>query len=293
MLDKEHPEFVSYQTMVSYKMELCRALAPYASAVLLDPVYGAAQAVASGVLPSSTGLLVSIEATGYGGSDDRRITELLPHWSVEKIKRMGGSAVKLLLYYRPDIADIAAKQLHTVEMLADDCLQADIPFVVEPKSYTVGEEPEEFARVKPQLVIETAQQVTALPVDVLKAEFPAELQYEKDEGRLLGLCRQLSEASRVPWVILSAGVDFELFRREVEIACKGGASGFLAGRALWQESTRIPSPAERAKFLEHTVVHRLKQLAEIANAYGTPWYAKFGFERDALTPIAEGWYKDY
>jgi tagatose 1,6-diphosphate aldolase len=293
MLDDEHPELVSYQTMVSYKMDLCRTLAPYASAVLLDPVYGAAQAIASGALPSSTGLLVSIEATGYGGSDDRRITELLPDWSVGKIKRMGGSAVKLLLHYRPDIADIASRQLKTVETLADDCLKADIPFVVEPKSYTVGENPEGFAQVKPQLVIETAQQVAALPIDVLKAEFPADLQYEKDEERLLVLCRQLNEASRVPWVILSAGVDFELFRQEVEIACKGGASGFLAGRALWQEAAHIRSPAQRMKFLEDTVVPRLKQLTEIANTYGTPWYAKLGVKEDALTPIAEGWYKDY
>ncbi|GAI65110.1 unnamed protein product, partial [marine sediment metagenome] len=30
-----------------------------------------------------------------------------------------------------------------------------------------------------------------------------------------------------------------LFYQEVELACQAGASGFLAGRALWQEATQI------------------------------------------------------
>lgn len=294
MLDEEHPKAVSYRTMVDYKLDLCRALAPHASAVLLDPVYGAAQAIAAGLLPGATGLLISMEATGYSGSKEGRITQLLPQWSVEKVKRMGGTAAKLLLYYRPDLADVAAKQLSLVKGLADDCLEADIPFLVEPMSYRVGEKnAAEFARIKPQLVIETARQVTALPIDVLKAEFPADLGYEKEGKRLLHLCRQLDKASRVPWVILSAGVDFELFYRQVEIACKAGASGFLAGRAVWQEATYIHSRRERLRFLETTVAERLRHLAKVANTYGKPWYAKLGIQRHALAPVAECWYQGY
>ncbi len=57
----------------------------------------------------------------------------------------------------------------------------------------------------------------------------------------MNLCKELDQASRLPWVLLSAGVDFESFRIQVEIACKAGASGFLAGRALWQEGARIPA----------------------------------------------------
>jgi tagatose-1,6-bisphosphate aldolase len=109
--------------------------------------------------------------------------------------------------------------------------------------------PTRFAKTKPGLVIETARQITALPIDVLKAEFPADIESEPDEGRLLELCRELDRASRLPWVLLSAGVGFELFRKQVEIACKAGASGFLAGRALWQEGVGIRSRAERIGLL--------------------------------------------
>lgn len=277
MLNGKNPEAVSDETMVDYKLDLCQVLAPRASAVLLDPVYGAIQAIAAGVLPADTGLLVSLEDADYESTTEGRITKLLPDWSVEKVKRLGAAAAKLLLYYRPDLPSTAAKQSDTVRRLADDCQREDIAFLVEPKSYAVGErekDPREFARVKPQLVIESARQLTELPIDVLKAEFPAEMEYEEDQGHLSHLCQQLNDASRVPWVLLSDGVNFEVFCRQVEIACRAGASGFLAGRALWQEATAFTSRTQRLRFLETTVARRLDLLVNIANAYGTPWYLK-------------------
>ena len=290
MLNEKHPGDVSYQMMVEFKLDLCEILAPHASAILLDPVYGAAKAIAAGVLSTDTGLLVSLEATGYSGEAEARVTDILTDWSVGKIKKMGATGVKLLLYYRPDV-DVAARQLSIVRQVADDCLSMDIPFVLEPVSYKVGRaevDPQGFAAVKPRLVIETAKEVTALPIDVLKAEFPADLRYENDHGRLLDLCQQLDEASQVPWVILSGGVNFDLFYRQVEVACQAGASGFLAGRALWQEATQIMSRRERSKFLETTVVERLKALSNLANTHGTPWHTK-----SEPGEIAEHWYSSY
>jgi len=105
---------------------------------------------------------------------------------------------------------------------------------------------------------------------------------------LLDLCHQLNEASQVPWVILSAGVNFEIFYREVEIACQAGASGFLAGRALWQEATQISSRQERLKFLETTVIKRLESLTELANKYGTPWHTKL-----EASEVDESWHRAY
>ena len=141
MVERELNEKIEYQGMVEYKLELCAALAPYASGILLDPNYGVAQCIARGVFPGHTGLLVSIEASGYQSNGQGRVTALLDGWGVEKIKRMGGSAVKILLYYRPDLAEIASKQLSTIKVVAEECLKYDIPFLVEPVSYPVrGEE---------------------------------------------------------------------------------------------------------------------------------------------------------
>jgi tagatose 1,6-diphosphate aldolase len=295
-LNEKNPNAVSYQDMVDFKLDLCQAVAPFASAILLDPEYGAGQAIAAGLLPGPKGLLVSMEKTGYTGDSTARITELLPGWSVKKVKKMGASAVKLLIYFRPDLKDVASKQLDLVARLADQCLEEDIAFLVEPVSYPIEKawsSSKKFAGIKPGLVIETARQITALPIDVLKAEFPADIKFEQDEGKLLGLCRELNRASRLPWVLLSAGVDFESFRKQVKIACKAGASGFLAGRALWQESAQIRSRGERMKFFRNTAAPRLKELAELADIYGKPWYSRLGAENGKFAPVAEGWYQSY
>jgi tagatose 1,6-diphosphate aldolase len=295
-LNEKNPDAVSYQDMVDFKLDLCRAVAPFASAILLDPEYGAAQAIAAGALPAGKGLLVSLERSGYSGSSNARITELLPGWSVKKAKRMGASAVKLLIYFRPDLKDVATRQLDLVARLADECLQEDIAFLVEPVSYPVedgGASTKKFAGMKPRLVIETARQITALPIDVLKAEFPVDMRFERDEAALLKLCQELNQASRRPWVLLSAGVDFDSFRKQVEIACKAGASGFLAGRALWQEGAQIRSREERMRFFQNVAAGRLKELADIADQYGQPWYFKLEAERGRLSPVAEGWYQTY
>lgn len=295
-LNEKNPEAVSYQDMVDFKLDLCQAVAPFASAILLDPEYGAGQAITAGLLPGSKGLLVSIEKTGYAGDSTARITELLPDWSVKKVKKMGASAIKLLIYFRPDLKDIASIQLDLVARLADQCIEEDIAFLVEPVSYPVektGKFSKKFAEIKPGLVIETARQITALPIDVLKAEFPADIKFEQDEGKLLGLCRELNQASRLPWVLLSAGVDFESFRKQVKIACKAGASGFLAGRALWQEGAQIHSRDERMKFFQNTAAPRLEELVELADSYGKPWYSRLGAENGRFAPVTEGWYRSY
>jgi len=296
MIDEENPEGVNYEEMVERKLELCSSLAKYASAVLLDPIFGAAQCISHRVLPNNTGLLVSIEASGYSGEKEQRLTKLLDEWSVEKIKRMGASAVKILVYYRPDLKQLASQQLNTVNTVALECIKYDLPFLVEPKSYHIGNEinnPQGFASLKEQLVIKTARDITALPIDVLKAEFPADLGYKKDKPELIELCHQLDMASQVPWVILSAGVDFDLFYQQVEIASQAGASGFLGGRAIWQEAMYIDDARDRVHYLSTVGADRLKKLTEIANKYAVPWYKKLGVSAQELAQTSERWYKEY
>jgi tagatose 1,6-diphosphate aldolase len=295
-MNAENPDAVTYQDMVDFKLDLCRAVAPFVSAVLLDPVYGAAQAIAAGILPGHIGLLVSIEKTGYSGERTARITELLTDWSVEKVKRMGASAVKLLVYFRPDLKATASRQLDLITKVADQCLKEDIPLLVEPVSYPVeevGVSLPKFADMKPGLVIETARQITVLPIDVLKAEFPADMEFEQDEKKLLQLCQELDRASRLPWVLLSAGADFKTFKKQVEIACKAGASGFLGGRALWQEGVQIRSREERMTFFKTTAAPRLKELAEQVHKYGKPWYTKIGSVTGEFEAADESWYQKY
>jgi tagatose 1,6-diphosphate aldolase len=296
MINRNAPEQVSYDVLVEYKRDLTERLAPEATAVLLDPIYGAAQAIAGGDLSGNVGLLVSLEETGYESNAQGRVTTLLPEWSVEKVKRMGASAVKILLYYRPDLAGNAAGQRQVTRLVSAQCLDWDIPFLVEPITYAISEneqDPASFATRKTDLVVGSAHDLTPLGVDVLKAEFPADLRYEQDEGRLLAACQQLDEASQAPWILLSAGVSFDEFARQVKIACQAGASGFLGGRAIWEEAMRMPARSDRRAWLDTVGRDRMRRLYEMAGEFGRPWWKKWADSLEELIDISPDWHRQY
>ncbi len=291
-LNPDNPGSVDYRQMVDFKMDLVRALGDRASAVLLDPKYGAAQAIAGGILPGRVGLLVSLEKSGYTGPGSARITELLPGWNAKKARRMGASAAKLLVYFRPDLKEAAARQLDLIKRVCEDCSNEDLPLLVEPVAYPV-ESDKDFSAAKPELVIETARQITSLPIDILKAEFPAELDYEKDGDRLEDYCRQLNEASRLPWVLLSAGVSYDVFKKQVEIASRAGACGFLAGRALWQEGAEMISRKERQAFFESVSVERIDELISIVKTNAKPWQQHFSSPVENIEQVDKDWFSSY
>jgi tagatose 1,6-diphosphate aldolase len=273
----------TYEEMVTFKRQVTAALGPYASAVLLDPIFAAAQCIVGGDLPGKAGLLVSIEATGYEGDPKARRSGLIPGWSVEKIRRMGAQAVKLLLYYNP-AAPTAPQQEALLEQVRDECLKHDILFLMECVTYPIrdGED-------KATLVIESAKRLAPLGVDVYKAEFPGEGADSPDQ--LLENCRRLTEAIGGPWVLLSAGVDWDLFRVQADIAMRGGASGFLAGRAIWKEAMKLQG-AEREAFLRSVSVARFKELVSIAEQHATPWSVRAQAALARLQ-VREGWHETY
>ena len=286
-LNPAAPDQVGDDQMIAFKRQVIRALAPAASAVLLDPEIGAAQCVTSGALPGNIGLLTALEETGYTGDPTARQSKVLPGWSVEKARRMGASGIKLLVYYHPK-TPTAPHIEALVQQVADDCAKHEIPLFVEPLSYS----PDPSRKKLPpeeryEVVIETARRLTPLGVDVLKAEFPLDISAEPDEGRWKKACEALTQASQVPWVLLSASVDFETYLRQVLIACCAGASGVAVGRAVWQEATSMQGEA-RAAFLRDVAYTRMQRTTELCDALARPWTHYFA------APTIEGkWYSAY
>ncbi|MFA7187384.1 MAG: tagatose-bisphosphate aldolase, partial [Dehalococcoides mccartyi] len=81
--------------------------------------------------------------------------------------------------------------------------------------------------------------------------------------------------------------------RELEIACQCGASGFLAGRAVWQEALEITNPANRQDFINRIAVERFKRLCQIAENGGRPWYEKLGLKTGNFINPSQHWYAEY
>jgi tagatose 1,6-diphosphate aldolase len=293
MLHPDSPKSSAYAEMEAVKLGVTEALAPHASGYLLDPEYGAGPAINRFVLPGRTGLLVALEQSGYEKQGNWRLTTLLDGWGVEKVKKLGASAAKLLLFYSPDAPrDVVDHQKKIVKTVADECRQLDLAFVCEPMSYSVDGSAEEFAHKKADIVIRTAEALTPLGMDVLKAEFPGDPKVTTDPAELRKNCERLSRATKVPWVVLSAGADFAVFRGLVEQAVQGGASGFLAGRAIWKDAFQEKDLAAQMAYVRTQGVKNFQVLAELANRYARPWWDFYG-GKGKLADHFEGWYLKY
>ena len=259
MFDSEQPDAVSDATLVEFKLEVTSVVGPHSTAVLLDPVFGAVQAINAGALTPAVGLIVALEETGYEDLPSNRRSRTTPDWSAERIARIGGSAVKLLVYYHPE-AGHAPSQRHLIDEVARACDMNEIPLIIEPLSFSIDPN---VARIggneRCSVVIESARQLSAIDgVDLLKAEAPFD-PVEVPRSEWFALCEQLTDASKVPWVLLSSGMPFELFEDVTSVACQAGASGVLAGRSLWREAVHMPKQ-ERTEFLQTVVVERVNRL---------------------------------
>ncbi|NJM41971.1 MAG: tagatose 1,6-diphosphate aldolase, partial [Anaerolineae bacterium] len=209
-LRPDNPDAVTPAEMVTFKTEVVSVLSQVAPSVLMDPEVGAAQCVAAGALSGQNGLMVAVEATGYAGNATERQSRLLPNWGVAKSRRMGASAVKLLVYYHPD-APNARDMEDFVKQVAEDSLANDIAFFLEPLSYSPDPSKKNLAsEEKRRVVIASARNLVVPGVDVVKAEFPLEIKEQPDERHWAEACAELSAACAVPWVLLSAGVNYEI-----------------------------------------------------------------------------------
>ena len=232
-------------TLVDFKVAVAEELSPYASALLLDTHFGM-QAMARMQCP----LIVAADALEYGEpgvvSDTR----------FDRAPLRGTSAVaaKLLVVWRRD-----AQRGRRVAMTRDfvrACHGAKLLAIVEGVA----------RRDDDDLLLEAARELAACGPDVYKAEVPGfgKASLEETARR----CEQITQAIDVPWVVLSAGVTLEDFPNSVEAACRGGASGFLAGRAIWSDAV-ASWPAVRAALRERAVP-RLQRLAEIVDRFAQP-----------------------
>jgi tagatose 1,6-diphosphate aldolase len=286
-MNPENPKQVNDLDIVNFKSEVVTLLSSVTSSVLLDPEFGAAQCIASGSMPGNIGLICALEKTGYCGDTIARHSKLLPGWSVEKARRLGASAIKLLVYYHPKSE--TANEIETlVQQVAEECKQEDIVLFLEPLSYSLIKGEKLCASERRVVVIETASRLSSLGADILKAEFPSDIKSIQSEKFWQEACVELTQASVIPWVLLSASVDFETYFNQAQIACDAGASGVAVGRAVWKEAI-FNTGQDRTTFLESTAKPRMSRLTELCNTNAVPWKEYFCPPED----LGENWYVSY
>lgn len=282
------PADTSYDVAAQMKRDIVVALSFHASAVLLDNQYGLQSLVD---MNGGSGVLLSYEESGYSGDSTYRRIKFEEGWTVAKIKQMGASAVKVLAYYNPNTGALAEEIEGVLKQVADDCHKYDLPLFLEPLSYSldasVAKESAEFAKLRPEIVIKTAERLSKTGADILKMESPVDPNFNGNQQEWAATFSELSKASTVPWVLLSAGVDFETFEAQARLACEAGASGWLAGRAIWKEAVSM-SAEQRTLFLASKATDRMQRLNAISAQYARPW-------SDFYTPPPASitWFNDY
>jgi tagatose 1,6-diphosphate aldolase len=287
----------TYEEIVAAKVDLAKHLAPSASGILIDAYYGAWSCVASGAIGPQTGLLVRVEMSGSPKNKVGAPLGLIePGWSVEKIKLMGADAVKLLAQYEPTEPHSAEHQFQLIEHVYAECKKHDILMLLETVAFPFGGEKKtdpSFINRKSATVIDSARQLSRF-CDVYKAEFPGTLGHDSDK-QLRDNLQALNAASERPWVLLSAGVDYPDYFKQVQLALDAGASGVLGGRAFWKEYFLQDGPQARSQFAASTALKRVADVNALVRERATPWSARYGFTTELLSSIraTEGWHARY
>ena len=292
------PDAVGFDDIVQVKALLAEALAPQASALLVDPDFGLP--AATPYLRPDRGLLITLEEHRYDDAHDGRRSRLIPNWSVAQIRRLGADAVKLLAWYRPDASEtVKAHQQALVLAVGQACAEHDIAFVFEllvhPFAAGPGAAPnyEEDAAKQPQRVIDSVRDFAKpeFGIDLFKLESPLPMAgLPAPDAPGAAAVQDLYHAmgavcAGTPWVLLSAGGSQASFQQALTYACRAGASGFLAGRAVWWDALAVyPDAVQVRKALQQAALPYLQSLREIVAREGRPWRAELMF--DSIT--AEG-----
>jgi tagatose 1,6-diphosphate aldolase len=255
----EEQAAIDEPTLGIVKAAIVRHLANKASCVLLDPVCAVPQVVDEGVLDRDTGLLIGLDASGWDtDANGYRISKLVPGVDARRVRELGGTGAKLLVYLRPDRPEANTVNLQIIEDCVTDFAQEDVLLVVEILTYQLqGESDADYAAAFPDLIVGCARMALDLGSKVLKLPFPGTAE----------ACREITRlCDGAPWAVLSAGVDHDTFIGQVETAMQNGASGVIAGRALWKDCISL-DPAIREKRLEEIASDRLRQIQKLLDAH--------------------------
>ena len=280
---KRGSDAAGYSDVSEFKALLVQELAPHASAVLLDPHYAYPASIAH-VSPRQ-GLLLTLEDSVFDESDDGRRSAEIDNWSVAKIKRAGGDAVKVLAWYRPDAAPaVLEHQQQFVKSIGDACRRFDIPYIFEllvypfPDSVSHTTDYVEDSAKRADHVVESVETFAdpTYGVDLFKLESPMPAvdvpAKSEDDGSVQRRFDELGRAANRPWVMLSAGATQDAFARVLEYAYAAGANGYLAGRAIWWEAGQaFPDLAAMRGGLVVNSVPYMQGINRMTDERATPW----------------------
>lgn len=256
MSDSDGGRSISDAEVVDFKLTAAKVLTPFASAVLIDNQFALADAVEQGVVDKACALIASADLFIPEHGELVGEVEIDPAITPQQALGLGAVAQKLLVIWRAD--QPAGKRIALVKEFVVGCHAAGLVAIIEP----VCKKPinAETQWDHDESIVAAAVELGALGADLYKGEVPTKGQGTDDEMR--ALYSRMGEAIDSEWVVLSSGVAESDFPHAVELAIEQGASGFLAGRAVWASCL---SAEDTAECLGAAAVERLKNFGEVVD----------------------------
>lgn len=245
--------------LVDFKLAVAEHLGPLASGFLIDREYGFEEVRDRGLLPSTTGLILAADALTQEPGGPVEETDLDD--VALGLDLAGVVAIKLLIIWRRD--ERREQRVELARRFIDAARDRGVLSVLEP---VVRAAPGDAGFDTEDAIREAARELSPLGPSLYKVQVP--LGGRGSPAELREACETLAADLTGPWVVLSQGVDREHFLGAVTAACLAGASGFLAGRALWSDVVGHPDVPAR---LAEVSVPRLERLAEVVDAHARPW----------------------
>jgi tagatose 1,6-diphosphate aldolase len=269
-----------WEDVARFKTMLVAELQGQSTAMLLDPNF--AYPMAAPVLDPRLGLIMTLEESAFRETDQGRLSDEIDGWSVEKIKRAGADAVKVLAWYRPDAPKaVNDHQKAFTRKIGEECVRFDIPYLFELLVYPLpGEKNQttqyiEMAEKKSELVLESVAEFAKhdYHIDVFKLESPVPARDCDGSAKVQALFDEMGRLAGRPWVMLSAGAGMAEFRNVLSHAYKAGASGYLAGRAIWSDAFKAFPDWERIRSgLADAGVAYMKDINGLTDREARPWW---------------------
>ena len=261
MLAQHHTQPIGDERLVRFKLAVARELGPFASGLLIDRHYGFRELVAERLLPFSCGLVLAADALEQLPGGMVEDTELDDEVDAGAAAAAGAVALKLLVIWRDD--DARERRVETSRRFVQLARAHGLLSVLE----GVVRGSDGFDR--DAAIVEAAEELSSVGPSLYKCEVPTHGWGEA--AAIERRCREVDAVVGCPWVVLSQGVEPDRFPTAVAAACRGGASGMLAGRAVWTATLAADDPTA---LLRQCSVPRLRELAAIVDAHGRPWREK-------------------
>ena len=270
-LIKSKKKKFNFKDVVDFKKQISLNLSQHSTAILMDPVYSIPNLITTS---KCNGLIITLEDHAFTEKGRGRYSKNINNWTVEKIKKIGGDAVKVLAWYRPDADQKSIKhQKKYIQMIGKQCEKYDIPFLLELLVYPFKNETGYSKDYKEQQnknqnhVIESVKEFSKVKykVDIFKLESPVDSS-KLEKGTFTKATQEafkkLSLATKdIPWVMLSSGMSKKSFYNCLKLAYKNGASGYLAGRTIWLDAFKdYPNYKKITQSLRNESANYVKKL---------------------------------